>query len=135
MGSIVKPFVAFVNDNISESIQTVLMQQLMLSEILSMEEFTLRIQNNPNYADIVRGLGQRIVVLKKMYDKSYNDVADIILFCRNGLIAVESSKIGPPGITFEIKNIQIFQLFFHQTQVPNTSDVVDFRYPTNSWHW
>jgi len=112
MGEILKPFVCFVNDNISANIQSVLTEQLFLTDVISIDEFALRVINNPNYVSIVHGAGLRVMVLKKIYDTRYNDLADIILYCKDGLISVESNKIGPPGITFEIKNIQIYNLFY-----------------------
>ena len=58
------PAVIFINKGITSGIQSVLVRQLYISEVISEEEFALRITNDPNYASVVKFNNLRILVLK-----------------------------------------------------------------------
>ncbi len=116
-----KPFVAFVNDNITESIRETLVQRLFVSEVISFAEFQARMISVPTYIQSVHNLNRRVLVLTNFSDESYPtyaDQADLSLFCRNGLVRIGKSKVDNVGLTFPIATVQIFELLV--TRAMNT---------------
>lgn len=104
------PFIIFCNTDVVSSIQTVLIRQLHLSEIIDGYEFDSRLVSDPNYYDTVHLNNQRILVLRDLGDFTNRTVADMVVFIKAGLLCVESNKNGPPGATFPIDNLNLEKL-------------------------
>lgn len=111
------PFIIFSNTDIVQSIQDTLTRQLFLTEIINAPTFDARVIANPNYPSVVHSDGYRILVLRDLSDHNNRQLADIVLFFKNGLAAVEINKFGPHGITLPIDRLYLTALITQN--VPN----------------
>lgn len=82
------PVIAFCNVEIVHEIQNVLTRQLFLTAIIDAATFDANVAANPNYPLEIHENNQRILVLRESYDLTNRIYADIVLFCKNGLIMV-----------------------------------------------
>jgi hypothetical protein len=87
--------------------------QLEINEIMSFHEFNARVAVDPNYPNIVHLMDLRIlVVLHNFRDQTNRHLADIVIFLKAGLAAVERCKNGSPGFTIPAEIINIFNLIY-----------------------
>ncbi len=92
------------------STQTNLETQLFIAETMDGYEFDARVSADPNYADIIRLTGRRILVTRDFSDLTNRTLADVVIFVKNGLAGIEANKYGPPGATYPVKSLNIYQL-------------------------
>lgn len=106
--------IIFVNDVLYSdgyySTKGELMTQLYITEAMDGYEFDARVAADPNYPNIVHFTGKRILVLRNFSDLTNRDLADVAIFVKNGLAAIEQNKIGPPGLTYPVKDLYIYNL-------------------------
>jgi hypothetical protein len=102
--------IIFVNNDLTDQVKSVLQSQLFISDTMSGEEFDARVAADPNYVNIVHNTFQRILVIRTFWNQTNRDLCDIAMFFKNGLLAVETNKYGPPGGTYSAANINIYQL-------------------------
>ena len=89
----------------------ILKSQLYINESMTFKEFNDRVAFDPNYPNIIRLQGQRIlVILQWMRDYTNRDLADIVLFYTHGQVVVEKNKFGPPGLSLPANRINIYTL-------------------------
>lgn len=62
------------------------------------------------YVRDIHASNQRILVLTDLFDHTNRDLADIVLYVKNGLVNIMFNKIGPPSGTFPIPSIYILKL-------------------------
>jgi hypothetical protein len=103
--------ILFINaDMTSAQIQN-LGRQLFISETISDQQFNERISVDPNYPQIIYGQNLRLLVIQQnLKDGYYHHLADVVMFIKQGMIAVEKNKYGPPGATFYQDRLDIWQL-------------------------
>jgi hypothetical protein len=107
-----------------------LSSQLHIHESMSHQEFNDRILVDPNYPSIVKNTNTRILVLLPSFlDKTNRDFADIVIFVKLGLAAIEKNKVGPHGFTVAIQNINVYQLLKNAKIVYPTSEENFGNYP------
>jgi hypothetical protein len=82
-----------------------------LDESMTLKEFNTRVANDPSYPMIAHLQGYRIMVIVPGY-KNYESrqYADVVLFYSHGLVKVEMNKFGPPGQTYPLERINIYEL-------------------------
>lgn len=102
--------VIFANTDIVQQIQDVLTRQLYLNEIIDAATFDARVAADPDYTKQVHQDGERILVLRDLWDLTNRESADIVLFVKAGLISVLSNKFGPPRITLPIDKVYLTAL-------------------------
>lgn len=119
--------VIFVNNELNEISYQTLRNQLQLTEIISKNEFDARVSADPNYPVIVRGFKTRVlVVLETFQDFVNRDLADIVMFIKQGMAYIERNNYGPPGLTYSIQRFNIYDLLRY-----NLSEEVVI-YPNNA---
>lgn len=101
--------IIFLNNDISTISLDVIKAQLFINEVITIEEFDLRISTNPSYVDIVRSQHFRIIVLISDYNHNIEN-ADLVLFVKNGLLSVRKNNYGIPGLTVQLSNTDIRSL-------------------------
>lgn len=106
------PALIFLNNQISDETKAIIQKQLNISETITGEEFDLRLATDPNYKSVIHGNNLRVLVMRSFAESANRELADLALFYKNGLICVEKSNFGPPGITFPINNLYLSELFF-----------------------
>lgn len=97
--------IVFVNNDLTQLVQKRIENQLHITTTLSGEEFDRLISINPNYRDYVKQQNSRILVIRSFYDRTNRDLADIVIFVKEGMAAVECKKIGPPGKTLLLTSL------------------------------
>lgn len=110
------PAIIFVNNDLSPAVQATLSTQLMLTEVIDGYEFDQRIATNPNYPTEVHLNNLRVLVVRSFYETTNRSLADVVIFIKDGLAYVESSKFGPPGQCFPVARLQLEQLLTAQAQ-------------------
>lgn len=110
MSAVPNAAIIFVNNDLSESAQKHLVRQLFITDIMSGDQFDAYFNDDPSdgYAD---GYGQenfrqrRILVIRTFIGRgtvSAWTLADVVIFVKQGLAAVECNKFGPPGFTLPV---------------------------------
>jgi hypothetical protein len=101
----------FVNADINDGIRNTLMSQLFIDEALSDTDFDARVQADPAYPDEIHLNGIRIMVIRQnFHDFTNRNLADVVMFVKQGLASIEKNNFGPPGLTFPIDRINMYEL-------------------------
>lgn len=101
----------FLNADINDTTKSTLVSQLYINEVMSDTEFDARVQVDPNYPSIVHLNGLRILVLRQSFmDYTNRQLADVVMFYKNGLVSVEKSNFGPPCTTYPIARVNAYEL-------------------------
>lgn len=101
----------FVNADINEGIRNTLMNQLFIDETLTDVDFDARVQVEPEYPSLIHLNSLRIMVLRQNFrDLTNRNLADVVMFVKQGLASIEKNNFGPPGLTFPIDRINMYEL-------------------------
>ena len=121
------PAIIFMNGDFNAITQTTITTQLHLTEIITKIEFDARVLADPNYpTNITLNFLRVLVILPTFQDLVNRELADIVLFYKQGMIRVERNKYGPPGLSLSIQRINIYDLLrsvgsANVVILPNTS--------------
>lgn len=103
--------IIFVNNDLTEQVKSVLNTQLFLDQIMDGYTFDGYVNSIPNYVNQVHAQQKRILVIRDFWDHTNRELADIAIFIKMGLASIEHNKFGPPGQTYQVANLNIYQLF------------------------
>lgn len=102
------PAIIYINPELSSSVIQTFTTQMYLSQVyLSAADFDGYIAENPDYYAQVHLNNQRILVLRSLADHTNRDLADFILYAKNGLVSIMRCRDHIPGKTLGIANIYI----------------------------
>lgn len=87
-----------------------LIVQLCITEAMDGAEFDARVRWDENYPAVVKNNGQRILVMRNFSDLTNRSLADVAIYVKNGLAAIEKNNIGPPNKTYPVKDLTIYHL-------------------------
>lgn len=103
--------IIFVNADSGSLAQTTLKNQLNMDELISGDEFDARVMADPNYPVIIHLMNQRILVARATFqDYTNRQYADTVFFVKGGLATVLENNFGPPGLSFVVQRINLFNL-------------------------
>ena len=102
--------IIFINEDLTEDLKTKIKNQLGIHESMTGTEFDGRVTADPNYPNIIRLSNIRILVIRDLHSYTNRELADVVIFVKAGLAAIETNKIGPPGGTYSIENFTIYDL-------------------------
>jgi|ERR1039457_3530222 hypothetical protein len=112
MSNLVNPTaVIFINNDLSAQVLSVIQQQLYITNTITKSEFDGYVAADGYFIDNIHALGERLLVIGDFQDQTNRALFDIVLFAKNGLIAVEKNNVGPHGITLPISRIYLAELF------------------------
>lgn len=95
--------------------------QLQITETMTFAEFNARVAVDPNYPTIVHLNGLRIlVILPDFHDLTNRNLADIVIFVKQGLASIEKNNFGPPKLTLPVQRLNIYNLI-NGTKGSNTA--------------
>lgn len=97
--------VVFVNDDLTSSVQSMLVTQLQISEVIDGYAFDARLAANPDYVAVVKQLDLRIMVIRPFTELQNRTEADVVCFVSHGLVAILQNKFGPHGQTHSVVNL------------------------------
>ena len=126
---------------------TNLQRQLNIDETMCKEEFDARVEGTPEYPRIVHLQGLRILVILESFQDMYlRNLADVVLFVKQGLASVQKNKFdceyfyeydeedpchrrqGRPRLTLDMQRLNIYELLRYNHSpnvVPNRDDCFD----------
>lgn len=103
--------IIFINADMTASQIKNFEKQLYINETMSGTEFDARVVADPNYPEIVHGQDLRILVIRPDFrDYTNRELADVAMFVKQGLVAVEKNKFGPHDLTYQQDRLNIWQL-------------------------
>jgi hypothetical protein len=124
----------FVNNDLNSLINQLLLTQLFISygtdgysdgyvgtndgyyAVLSGDQFDGYIVANPTYVHDIHRFGYRVLVIRDIFKDRLNNntknysLADVMIFIKSGLVYIEKNNFGPPGATFSIYDLTLYQL-------------------------
>ncbi len=97
--------IVFVNADLTSQVQAHLVKQLHISEVIDGYVFDDRVTADSSYPATVRNQKLRLMVVRSFEELENRDLADVVIFVKAGLAAIEKNGFGPPGLTFPILNL------------------------------
>lgn len=110
------PAIIFINNDLSEQVQGVLIRQLLINQILTGEEFDSFVDEDSYYAENCKKAGLRIMVVRNLQEQENRNLADIVIFAKNGLGYILKNNYGPPGTALPLDKIYLSNLFFKKNE-------------------
>ena len=104
------PAIIFSNDDLTSQVQQVLRTQLFLDEIMSGSVFDGYVVADGSYARDLKLSGKRILVMRNFATMNNEDLADVVIFIKNGLASIQKNNFGPPMQTYQVATLNMFQL-------------------------
>lgn len=112
--------IIFVNADLTDSLKSILAEQLNITETMTGIEFDARMAVDPNYATVVHLQKIRIMVIRSDFrDYTHRTVADVVMFVKQGLVSIEKNNFGPPGLTLPLERLNLYALLRYN----NSSEV------------
>lgn len=100
-----------INFNIDGYVISSLVSQLFIDQTWTADEFNDIITSDPSYVDAVHLNNLRVLVLlEDMREQTNYQYLDAVMYYSSGLLYMECSKVGPPGQTFDLQRINIYDL-------------------------
>lgn len=112
--------IIMVNNDLSPSVQNRLEIQLHIDESITGQEFDLRYAAASDYPLAIRVLRRRLLVIRSHQDVTNRNEMDIVMFVKNGMISVTKNCFGPPGQTYQLKNIHWGAICIYNTDITRT---------------
>jgi hypothetical protein len=112
------PAIIFINNDLSSQVLSVFVRQLFITEVLTAAQFDGYVAADGYWVSDQLYDGYRILVLRDLWDQTNRDLADIVLFAKDGLVSVEQNKVGPPNITLQINQVYLTALIYLQRARP-----------------
>jgi hypothetical protein len=120
-GSIALPgAIIMVNDTITSVNQNRLVINLHIDEVMTGNEFDLRINADSNYARTVKAHRKRLLILRDHRDTTNRALMDIVGFVKYDMLSITQNCFGPPGGTYKIINLHWGQLCIFNTEPDGT---------------
>lgn len=107
--------IIIINNDLTDSVQTAIVSQLHISEVIDGVTFDARMLADTNYSSNIKQLNLRILVKRSLQELDNRDVADLVLFATHGSISILSSGFGPPGYSYPINRVTWPQLCIFST--------------------
>lgn len=118
--------IIFVNSDLNKILKDTLISQLHITESITGAEFDSRIVAQPDYPTIIHASHLRILVIRDSFrDNTNRNLADIVMFVKQGLASIEFKNYGPPGLTLPVNKINIYDLLRYN----NSSEVKIYPQP------
>lgn len=103
--------IIFINSDINDGIKNKLISQLMITETMTGQEFDNRVAADPNYPQIIHTNYIRVLIIRDSFrDLTNRNLADIVMFIKQGIASIEKTNFGPPGLRLQIDRINLYDL-------------------------
>ncbi len=102
-----------MNNDVSDSVQETLIRQLYIDIVMTGDTFDGYVALYDGYADTLKSGNKRILVIRPFDNYTNRTLADVAIYVKHGLAAVELTKIeknGPPGYTYPVVNLSLPQI-------------------------
>ncbi len=102
--SLLPSAIVFINNDLTPNVEAMLVRQLFISQVVDGYTFDNNIISN-DYLPSLKQNNKRLMVVRSFLEPQNRELADIVLFCKMGLAAVEINKFGPHGFTLPITKL------------------------------
>lgn len=103
--------IIFINKDINDGIRSLLITQLFINDVMDGNTFDGYVSMDPGYVNRIHGSNLRVLVIRESFrDFTNRELADVVIFIKNGMASVEENKLGPPRPQFPLQNLTIYQL-------------------------
>lgn len=102
--------IIFVNNDLNDVLKNKISSQLFVNEIVLGQLFDARVTADGYYADNVRNIGLRLLVIRDLSDTTNRILADVVIFVKSGLASVLKNNFGEPGQTYTVDGLYIHEL-------------------------
>jgi hypothetical protein len=102
--------IIFVNADLTPNVLAALQRQLMITDTMTGSEFDARVAADPNYPAIAHDDGLQLLVIRPLYDFTNRALADVVIFVKDGMAAVEANKYGPPGLSLPVDRLTLREI-------------------------
>jgi len=109
----VPPAIIIMNNDLVPDVVSWIVRQLQITETIDGATFDARIAANPDYPDVVHALNERLLVIRNFRELDNRQAADVVVFVKNGMAAIEQNKFGPPGQTYRLRDLHWGQMYVH----------------------
>ncbi len=106
----VPPAIIFINDDLVPQVRAWIVRQLHINEVIDGYVFDARVAADSSYPDKIRQLGLRLMVVRPFNELENRTLADVVIFVKNGMAAIEKNKFGPPSCSYPVSNLYWGQL-------------------------
>lgn len=103
----------FVNNDLSENVEAALVRQLFIHQVMTGSELDGYVDGYvlpSDYTDYLHGTNTRVLVKRPFTETNNRSLADVVIFVKAGLAAIETNKVGPPGLTLSVDKLYIHRL-------------------------
>ena len=107
---IVPSAIIFVNADLVDQVRDWIVNQLHITQYMDGYVFDGYVAANPTWPTDVKLLHQRIMVIRPFNDYTNRNLADVAIFVKEGMAAVEQNRFGPPRPAFPVLNLHWGQL-------------------------
>jgi len=97
--------VVFVNNDLTSNVQSFIVKQLHITEVIDGYTFDARIASDSDYLTKLCQLDLRIMVVRSFDELENRSLASVVIFVSHGLAAILENKLGPPGLTFPVVDL------------------------------
>lgn len=102
--------IIFVNNDLTDGVMIPLIRQLYINESMTGSEFDLRVLEDPSYPQVIHNSGMRVLIIRDFSEGYNRSLADVAIFIKAGLASIEANKFGPPGQTYRVDKLTIYDL-------------------------
>ena len=100
--------------------------QLYIDDTMTKQEFDARVAVDPNYPAIIHSQYLRIlVILDNFHDLINRNLADVVMFVKQGIASIEKNNFGKPGLSLDLQRLNIYELLRYNKS-PNVVIIPDY---------
>lgn len=107
---IVPSAIIYINVDLVDQVRDHIAKQLHITDILDGYVFDQLVATTPNYPSTIKQQNKRLMVIRPLDDLTNRNLADVVVFFKEGLVSVEKNKFGPPMPAFPALNLHWQQL-------------------------
>lgn len=100
--TVAPPAIIFCNNDLTENVKNAIVRQLFIDEAIDGYVFDDRVAADADYPNQIKRSNIRLLVIRSFEEMGNRTLADLVIFVKAGLAAVEENKFGPPGFTLPV---------------------------------
>src|SRR6185312_17304571 len=105
------PAIIFINSDLNDTSKATLRSQLNINQIITGKEFDDVVAVDPTFPDQIHLNGVRILVIRnEFYPYPNYNLADVVVFLKQGLAAIQKNNLGPPKLALPLNRLNIYTL-------------------------
>ena len=105
------PAIIFVNADLNDPLKATLQKQLYINQTITDTQFDEVVAIDPTFPDQIHLNGARVLVIRENFmDRTNFELADVVIFVKQGLASISKNNLGPPTLTLPIERLNIYAL-------------------------